>query len=1055
MSSGQGPIVSVDDRRLISLSSNDYLGLTHHPRLRAAALEAVRDFGAGSGAVRTIAGTMTLHEELERDLAEFKGVAATLTFQSGFTANTGVIPTITGEQDLIVCDELNHASIIDGMRLSKAPRKIYRHADADHLRAILDDAVEKGRDGTGQPYRLILVVTDGVFSMDGDIAPLPGIVEAAEIGQRRGVRRRRPRLGRARPRRPRVGRPLRAPRPGRDPGRHAQQGRRRARWLRRGLAGPARHPRPAGSARSSSRPRTRRPSAAACREAIRVMQEEPELHERLWANTRRFKAELTRLGFDTGRSETPITPVMMGDPDTAGRFSAAPVRGGRLRPAGRLPDGRHRQGADPDDRDRRPRRRPARPGARGVRHGRPRARPDRRVTDPGPGSARPRRSLPLDPPPPPASAALASRRATCRSTPTSTPISRPTATSRSTPTPRRRSSAGSPRSRSPTTSTSSRACRRTRSPRSPSASAIVREAAERWAPHGVAIRFGVEISYEPRPRGRHPRPPRPAPVRLRDRQRPRLLGLAVPRRSGSPRGRPAGRWPRSSAPYFDEVLRGDPVRACSTRSATSTSSSATSCPHVTPARPGGRARAVRAAPRRPRRDGHGARGQHERAAPGPGRDVPGRADRGSLRGARRHRRRRPGPMPTESGAFTAGLEAGYGVVAAAGFEQLAFRRGGSRVARDPAGSLSHPGQVWTGPTPNEARQSVVMTIDDAAIERLVAEARDGDAWAFGMIFDHYHDPIYPVHRQPRPSPVGRGGPDAARLRQGPGSAAALRVAGHSRSGAGCSGWPGTRSSTTSGRATSMPIWTRSSSGPTGIRRPDELAAVRQELEAVAAALACLTDEQREAIELRFFAGLSAREAAVAMGKPGRNGPRAPVPGDRRAAAPARASISTAASGGISGWRMAPEDHPMDEHAMTLSDPGAFLVERRLDGYARARLSPDQPPMARIALAGDAGGAAAPRSRPPGEHRPRRGGRAHTSATRATRRPSGGPRPRCGARPRGDGRLARCGGAGWRALRDAPLDRGRDAAVRRLRTNDRRARTAGVAPGRAASRPRSP
>ncbi|HET9613750.1 MAG TPA: aminotransferase class I/II-fold pyridoxal phosphate-dependent enzyme, partial [Candidatus Limnocylindrales bacterium] len=180
MSSAQGPIVSVDERRLISLSSNDYLGLTHHPRLKEAALRAVRDYGAGSGAVRTIAGTMTLHEELERDLAAFKGTEATLTFQSGFTANTGVIPTITGEQDLIVSDELNHASIIDGMRLSKAPRKIFKHADVASLLAVLDEAVEKGREGTGLPYRLILVVTDGVFSMDGDIAPLPGIVEAAE-----------------------------------------------------------------------------------------------------------------------------------------------------------------------------------------------------------------------------------------------------------------------------------------------------------------------------------------------------------------------------------------------------------------------------------------------------------------------------------------------------------------------------------------------------------------------------------------------------------------------------------------------------------------------------------------------------------------------------------------------------------------------------------------------------------------------------------------------------------------------------------------------------------
>jgi glycine C-acetyltransferase len=320
MSSAQGPIVSVDDRRLISLSSNDYLGLTHHPRLKEAALQAVRDFGAGSGAVRTIAGTMTLHEELERDLATFKGTEATLTFQSGFTANTGVIPTITGEQDLIVSDELNHASIIDGMRLSKAPRRIYRHADTSHLRTILDEAVENGREGTGLPYRLILVVTDGVFSMDGDIAPLPGIVEAAESANAAvfvddahasGV------LGRD----------------GRGSIDHfGLHGRvaiqvgtlSKAVGVLGGYVAGSQDLRDILVQRarpflfSTSHPPA---VAAACREAIRVMQDEPELHERLWANTRHFKSELTRLGFDTGRSESPITPVMMGDPDTASRFS--------------------------------------------------------------------------------------------------------------------------------------------------------------------------------------------------------------------------------------------------------------------------------------------------------------------------------------------------------------------------------------------------------------------------------------------------------------------------------------------------------------------------------------------------------------------------------------------------------------------------------------------------------------------------------------------------------------------------------------------------------------
>jgi glycine C-acetyltransferase len=320
MSSAQGPIVSVDEERQISLASNDYLGLTHHPRIKAAAIQAIHDFGAGSGAVRTIAGTMTIHEELERELADFKGTPATLTFQSGFSANTGVIPVLAGEQDLIVSDELNHASIIDGMRLSKAPRKIYRHADTAHLREILDAAVEHGREGTGLPYRLILVVTDGVFSMDGDIAPLPGIVEAAESANAAvfvddahasGV------LGRD----------------GRGSvdhfglhGRVAIQ----VGTLSKAVGSLGGYVAGSQDLRDiliqRARPflfSTSHPPAvvAACREAIRVMQDEPELHQRLWANTKRFKAELTRLGFDTGHSETPITPVMMGDAETAGRFS--------------------------------------------------------------------------------------------------------------------------------------------------------------------------------------------------------------------------------------------------------------------------------------------------------------------------------------------------------------------------------------------------------------------------------------------------------------------------------------------------------------------------------------------------------------------------------------------------------------------------------------------------------------------------------------------------------------------------------------------------------------
>jgi len=321
MSSEQGPVVTVDGREVISLSSNDYLGLTHHPRLKAAAVEGVREFGVGPGAVRTIAGTMAMHEALEAELAAFKGTEAVLTFQSGFTANTGVIPTITGEADLIVSDALNHASIIDGMRLSKAPRKVYPHGDLAGLEAVLSEAAERGRpDGSG-PYRLILVVTDGVFSMDGDIAPLPGIVELAERfgaavfvddAHASGV------LGRN----------------GRGSvdhfglhGRVAIQVGTLSKAM--GVLGGY----VAGSQAlrdllvQRARPflfSTSHPPAVveACREAIRVMEEETWRIERLWSSTRRFKAELTRLGFDTGRSETPITPVIVGDSEAAIRFSA-------------------------------------------------------------------------------------------------------------------------------------------------------------------------------------------------------------------------------------------------------------------------------------------------------------------------------------------------------------------------------------------------------------------------------------------------------------------------------------------------------------------------------------------------------------------------------------------------------------------------------------------------------------------------------------------------------------------------------------------------------------
>jgi glycine C-acetyltransferase len=297
----------IDGREVITLSSNNYLGLTTHPRLKQAALDAVERYGAGSGAVRTIAGTMSLHEELEAKLAGFKHTEAVLTFQSGFTCNTGVIPILAPEGEVIVSDALNHASIIDGIRLTKAERKIFPHGDVDALRAALREV----RATDGGAHRSILVITDGVFSMDGDIARLPEIVDAAEEANAivyvddahgSGV------LGRE----------------GRGTVDHFDlHGRVQVQVgtlskavgvLGGYVAGPA-------SLRTvlehKARPflfSTSHPPAvaAACIAAIDVMESEPELLERLWENTRFFKAGLETLGFDTGASQTPITPVIVG-----------------------------------------------------------------------------------------------------------------------------------------------------------------------------------------------------------------------------------------------------------------------------------------------------------------------------------------------------------------------------------------------------------------------------------------------------------------------------------------------------------------------------------------------------------------------------------------------------------------------------------------------------------------------------------------------------------------------------------------------------------------------
>jgi glycine C-acetyltransferase len=311
LGTAQDTEVVVDGKQVLNLSSNNYLGLTTHPRLKDAMISATREWGAGSGAVRTIAGTMAIHEELERRLAEFKHTEASLVFQSGFTANLGVLQVMVKEGDVIISDELNHASIIDGIRLSKAERSIFKHRDLDDLERHL----EKHRD-----KKVKLVVTDGVFSMDGDIAPLAGIVERAERfgalvmvddAHASGV------LGRN----------------GRGTVNHfGLDGRvdlqigtlSKAIGVLGGyVAGnqPVRdfliyRARP--FLFSTSHP----PGvAAACIAAIDVLLDEPERIERLWKNTARFKAGLARLGFETGTSETPITPVIVGKGSVAMELS--------------------------------------------------------------------------------------------------------------------------------------------------------------------------------------------------------------------------------------------------------------------------------------------------------------------------------------------------------------------------------------------------------------------------------------------------------------------------------------------------------------------------------------------------------------------------------------------------------------------------------------------------------------------------------------------------------------------------------------------------------------
>jgi glycine C-acetyltransferase len=297
----------IDGKEVITLSSNNYLGLNTHPKLVEAAASAAREFGAGSGAVRTIAGTMTLHEELEQRLADFKQVEAVLTFQSGFTCNTGIIPILAPAGAVIVSDALNHASIIDGIRLTKAERKVFPHADMDAMRTILRDI----RSAPGGADKTLLLLTDGVFSMDGDIAKLPEIVDAAEEANAivyvddahgSGV------LGRN----------------GRGTVDHfGLHGRVQVQvgTLSKAIGVLGGYVAGSRSLRTvlehKARPflfSTSAPPAvaAACIAAVDVLETEPELIDRLWDNARFFKSGLAKLGFNIGHSETPITPVIAG-----------------------------------------------------------------------------------------------------------------------------------------------------------------------------------------------------------------------------------------------------------------------------------------------------------------------------------------------------------------------------------------------------------------------------------------------------------------------------------------------------------------------------------------------------------------------------------------------------------------------------------------------------------------------------------------------------------------------------------------------------------------------
>jgi glycine C-acetyltransferase len=310
----QKPIAKFDGKEVINLSSNNYLGLTTHPRLRRAAIDATRKFGVGSGAVRTIAGTMKMHMDLEEQIARFKKAEACVVFQSGFTANAGTVSAILGKEDLVISDELNHASIIDGCRLSRATIKVFKHKDAADCERVLQES----KDWNGKK----LLISDGVFSMDGDIADLPALCDLAEkygcimmvddahasgvLGSRgRGTIDHHNCHGRVDIQVGTLSKAIGSV------GGYVCGSRDLIDFLQQ---------RARPFLFSTSHP----PSVtASCQSAFELLDSEAgdKLIKKLWANTKFFKRRLKKLGFNTGKSETPITPIMVGDAAKAFQFS--------------------------------------------------------------------------------------------------------------------------------------------------------------------------------------------------------------------------------------------------------------------------------------------------------------------------------------------------------------------------------------------------------------------------------------------------------------------------------------------------------------------------------------------------------------------------------------------------------------------------------------------------------------------------------------------------------------------------------------------------------------